>query len=1002
MFLEDAYKQARQFLKHDRLTHLFKRPKRPWILLLGPHNSGKTTLLANSDLALASTTQQTFKSIKPTLTLDWWVGQNAVFIDTPENFDPVAWRSLLQRMTRARKPYPFNSILVVVDFVTLSDRTRSQQAAATLSQQLQVLSEFHKTLPLTLIITQCDRIVGFNEFFSDLSPEERRKRLGFSLLQKQPEMSAADRLEHEYNNLLKQINESLLWQMHHEQNINKRARIKDFPIQMEQFAAPLQQFVAQLPCNQRIQLCGVYFTSAIQGEQTQNLIATPLSHAFHLQPYNKSMLTTAHSTPLFIADLFANISDHSDFPVGQSWRQAWIRLAAIPCAAALIVGLTWFWHYGYQDNINALRIIQANIVQQQTATLPWLAQLNALHETASQLQQRSTHQFRWSGLNQANKLQRDANKAYEMALRITLQKYLLGLAELDVTTNLQQNQLALYDGLKFYLILTTPKRFNVDLVQQWYAEKWNALYPNNEKIRQQLQAHLHNLLKLPNVQWVTNLRLIQQAQDSLKQLPLADIAYLQLQGHYSNQPIPLIANANTIPGIDLSAATIPAFFSIDNFNAIYSTEIPAMASKVIQGDWVMGNTEERNISPEQQAQLISTMRAIYLNQYTSAWLAVIPRIKIAKAQNLADIKTSISMLTVPSSPFIKLLKSITGNIALHSQEIDTNITSNIEYQSLNSFVQQQGLYTTIQQALDGLSQYLAPVVSAADANKGSYNLAIERFNRNGTNDPITLLYGLADSSNAPFNNWLKAIADNTWQILLNNTKQYINTLWQTMVLPDYNIKINERFPIFKDSQQDIALADFTAFFGPRGTLDAFFNYYLKPLVDMQQQYWTWKNLNGKSIDIAQDTLNNFIRGSLIQRMFFTNVQISPQIKFTLTPLKLSNASAFTLNVEGQVLEFKTDKQNTMSMTWPGPTPNTVTLQFIGQQVGPGTTMTLTGPWAWLRLVAQSKVELSGNPKDFKVTFVSGLYAAQFNLAADNVMNPYLPNILTEFRCPASL
>ena len=73
-------------------------------------------------------------------------------------------------------------------------------------------------------------------------------------------------------------------------------------------------------------------------------------------------------------------------------------------------------------------------------------------------------------------------------------------------------------------------------------------------------------------------------------------------------------------------------------------------------------------------------------------------------------------------------------------------------------------------------------------------------------------------------------------------------------------------------------------------------------------------MNGKTLNISQNTLDQLLRASLIQQMFFTNNLKQPSFRFNLVPLALSNQiKSFVFNLSGQNFQISPGKQ--LIKTW---------------------------------------------------------------------------------------
>ena len=59
-----------------------------------------------------------------------------------------------------------------------------------------------------------------------------------------------------------------------------------------------------------------------------------------------------------------------------------------------------------------------------------------------------------------------------------------------------------------------------------------------------------------------------------------------------------------------------------------------------------------------------------------------------------------------------------------------------------------------------------------------------------------------------------------------------------------------------------------------------------------------------------------------------------------------------------------------------------------------------GPWALLRLIDSARLEQTGQPDRFRVSFGGG--EALVEIEANSVVNPFRSGLLDRFRCPLQL
>ncbi|PHQ82156.1 MAG: hypothetical protein COB66_00775 [Coxiella sp. (in: Bacteria)] len=562
--------------------------------------------------------------------------------------------------------------------------------------------------------------------------------------------------------------------------------------------------------------------------------------------------------------------------------------------------------------------------------------------------------------------------------------------------SMQHNKLQLYNTLKIYLMLATHDHYDANTILNWFALYWQHTDPKNDALQKMQRYHLQQVLALSNTTWPQNKPLIAQAKSLLNALPPADIAFLELQGLYKNKQQSLATMLENHDDIDLSHAIIPSLFSSNNFKTVYNDQIPDLVKTLNQVNWVIGRATPKQPNPQHQAQLISSVRALYLTYFSKNWSAMVNHIDLKQPENFTDVQSLINEMTNPQSELMNLLSFISGNAALDKTAKPTaNITL------INQFLAKGDAYKQSKANMTHLSIYLKTIVASDNPNKASYNVVTSLLNNPQQSNPLHDLLSQPTKDASPILKWQLTIAKGSLHILLNHAKTYLNSVWDSTAFPDYNSNIENRYPVFSDSTEDTDVDTFSKFFAPNGTLDVFFNYYMKPFVNMNSNYWTWQTVYGVKLDMPQSTLDTFMRASLIQQMFFTDNHDSASFRFSLTPFaKSAAAQSVTLIIDGQTQHSSDHSHSSNILTWPGPKPGNAAIT-VQLQKGKPITQSFAGPWALFRLLAFAKITPTTNPQKYIVQFKLGEQTITYHMIMDNKVNPFLPGVLDRFRASAN-
>ena len=229
--LQKRFEGACEFFKKTMITN--KQGQRiylshlPWYLLIGQETSGKSTLLAHSNVnfVLAKQFNSDKKVMTPSETCDWWATKEFVLVDVPGAFlserkgqtHTVLWNSLLNLIHTSQQEKSVNGVLIAINLPELGKQSSSEknQFIRDLKKRIFSLQEkFGKALPFYFVITKCDLIPGFSDFFSELSSDELIQPWGVSLVRQNTNEKLNSIITQRFNALIKRLNKQLIIKLH--------------------------------------------------------------------------------------------------------------------------------------------------------------------------------------------------------------------------------------------------------------------------------------------------------------------------------------------------------------------------------------------------------------------------------------------------------------------------------------------------------------------------------------------------------------------------------------------------------------------------------------------------------------------------------------------------------------------------------------------------------------------------------------------------------------------
>jgi type VI secretion system protein ImpL len=1049
--LKEQFASAWHFLKNNNINDFDQNTTLldlPWYLMIGPKQAGKTQLIVQSQFDFIPA---------PHLNIDphdesddehrcnWWFTRKMTFLDVPGHYlvqgeASTQWQLFLTNLKPYLQRKPLNGIILTLDLVELGLLGRAEQKKyiQQLRETIYLLSQqFTAPCPLYLLLTKVDRVIGFNEFFADLGKEERAQICGINLVHapKAAASSLPRLFKTQFEALIKRLQERVIWRLHHERNANKRVLITQFPIQLESFGANLANvlyhFADIISLSEKLPLQGIYFVSSLQHGLPVDCLRKSAKQDLVL-PNSIATLPRAHKQQTYFSQqLFHNIAANTAV-LKQAYQrftsQDKLRLSGYIVAVTMIMSSGLLMANNFNQRVAKLNAAQTalarfNVLEQQLPpenpdlgqTLP---ALNTLREATQLIAQT---QLTWIS-TQARKLSPLAIKTYHTSLTTYFLPNLSTMLEHALSNSVNPD--FTYGALKVYLMLGDPSHLDRKFVKNWFTHYWQQLFANNLALQQQLNEHLAALLDQPFTPVPLDQNIVKKTRSLLANTSAPQLAYAIIKSQLNDELINPVSKTSSQAKIfnhvfQSSNISINSLYTNKFFADVYLNRTLTASNTLLKGDWVLGATPHKHLNSDDLPTLVNQVRVLYLQDYASQWQTWLNNIKIIPWQNGAQIKLALSELLSRQSPFIRIIKTVNDNTNVQalmlnatdftqadSQLIANNLSS--QFTGLSTYMQSSdgkqasGLSQTLSTFKD-LQDYLAPISKANPANKDVFLAALARFNtQTYNNNAITTLTQLAEKAPEPLRHWFNMIANNSWQLVLNGAAQYINLTWQQQVLPFYQNKLNNRYPLLKTSTNDISFADFRHFFGNTGILNNFFTQYLAPFLDTSHAQWQWQVVDGQTLNLASTLLPQLERAAIIRSMFF-NSNDEFKVPFTLKIISFEpGVTGFTFKLGNQLFTDNSEQAATHDLLWPSKgSAQDVTLAFTDNTYRTITT-NFNSPWALFHVIDKSNLQQLNDTQHYQLTFDYNGNAARYELNANKPVNPFISGIIEQFQCPASL
>ncbi len=1051
----------------------------PWYLIIGPPGAGKTTLLSNSGLNFPleeSHGRFSVKGVGGTRNCDWWFTDKAVLLDTAGRYttqdshaesDKQGWTNFLQLLKNNRSRRPVNGILVAIALHDLIKGNEDDliQIAKTIRFRIEEIHQkFGMLPPIYLVVTKCDLLAGFSEFFAEFDEAARRQVWGFTL-DVNDKSDLSERARAELKQLRETLNQQVTTKLKNESSQLKRDQIYGFPMQFATVQKKVLGFIDQFCAESRLQetpfFRGLYFTSATQSGSPIDQVVASVAHGFGFNA-SASENQTSSGRSYFINSLLTEVAFAESGLAGSNLagekrtrKLQWLSAAAIATTVVLLGAL---WGYSHHKNnqlmetvVSNSRLLDTELDALAPDSLDLIATAKVLDRAQALMPDHADSGFALTGtgLYQGEKITTHADKKYqELSIDALLARLMTRLehqmhAEAD-------NSEFLFEALKTYQMLGNRERFNSEDVIGWFSFDFDQNLPARlpEPDRQSLQTHMETLFAQPPFRLPRPLdsQLLDQYQQLAAATPLEKRAYHRLKQLHSrevNSSLKLttlagkdIARALTLSGDESLNSFVPVFFSREVYEQRFLPASEQVATKLKEDAWVLG-PYAGDVEKTDATQLRNSVQQQYYEDYINAWQSLLDSLKLRKSNDLVELANFISLITDEESPLKNLIVAVAEQTTLSGE---TPEAANAETATDNQNDRQNQLTQLIGNSendadepiqpatLDPVTSHFAKLheltgnwetnASRLDtilAQMSDLNLQLLPMSESPVAAADTKLSGelaikvrklglKADRLPTPMAAMVKGLANDIDDASSGGFCAQLNTVWENEVYPFYESALRNRYPLNRRASNEISLEDFGRFFAPGGVLDTYVTTYLAANVQKAPGKWKWVG-PGSAVCLSDNTLVQLANADEISKAFFAGPDPQPSFTFSLNVAELKVSTDITqlfLDIGGRSVEFfHGPVKGATTFQWPGDGGNTQA-QIRVEPVIPGSSsrISLNSPWAILKLLDQGKKRKVSRNR----TAVSYVFSGRpLNLEfQSSSFNPLDSAALRRFSCPKSL
>lgn len=686
----------------------------PWYVILGPPGAGKTTILKNSGLNFPLADRvgdDPVAGVGGTRYCDWWFTDEAVLIDTAGRYttqdvnsevDKAAWRGFLDLLRTHRPRRPINGVIIAIslaDIIATGDAKRQAHAQEVKRRLQELMRYFGMTVPVYVLITKCDLLGGFNEYFGELDDVSRAQVWGMTFPLDMPSTQLDGEFKRNFFGLVERLEGRLMRLLHQERTLLRRCRMFNFPKEFASIADPLDRFMGEVFKTSRFEmrplLRGLYFTSGTQAGTPVERLMGVMSRNFGLSGGARRG-QSGIGKAFFIKRLLSDVIFDEQGLVGVNRKLernlSTMRAATYVATAALTLGVSSLWISAASQADLRIGATRENIddvekLMRQLPAQPGYAQLLPVLNASKQLTHIAGVETSWIsadllGLPTAPRLGAAANGAYDRLLLGRLMPAFATRLETRISQDIQNGSPAALEDMRTaltaYLMLGEPKRFERATMRETMTSEAALTFPLDTARQKALAGHLDALVGLMPQRYPLNSRLVEEARARLSRVPQVDQVYARLlrEGYQNTnlvgvdlaQVMGTRSLAGGVQAQSSGALAIPGVFTRAGFYSFFLPRLPVLVADALGGDWVTGSGDK----PQSQA-LARQIADLYVRDYIAAWQGALSQVTAIRFETMPQALGVLQNLAGPQSPLDALVAAVKENTDLPAPGQQSNV-----------------------------------------------------------------------------------------------------------------------------------------------------------------------------------------------------------------------------------------------------------------------------------------------------------------------------------------
>lgn len=776
----------------------------PWYLILGPSGAGKSTLIDSGGLRFPidheiKAAHSAYADTVAATMFDWRVaGNDAILLELNgqwldqggdhADIRAALWAKFQELLLDLRARQPLTGVIVVVDLAVMSDQSqqdREETAKAIRRRIAELSSNFHTKMTVHMVLSQLDRLSGFQESMAQMSPADRAALAGIVVPRSEShEHNWRQTIDREYRAVGERLAAHVRDLLPDLGTASERQDAMAFGQTFSGLRAPILDFLAttfdvdkftNMPLFR-----GVFFASARQENDRRSAFLNEIASFFRL-PEPVYAVPKGKSVPFFAENLLSMAVFSEAGLAGENLRDSRIQRQRLLTAWVVAGGVIGLCSYGWwQSYVGQTRLI-ANIsedtqafssIQQTTGNdttgREFLPALNLIGESTNSLGRywQRNPILSFAQLDVSTELGPFADLLYREQLNDAFMPALMNGMEERIRDRCARGTNRQLQALNTYLMLGDVKARNNTDILKYFTQYWQSEFPAEAQTQNALVRHMEYALEVKPVAYKTDAALIQRAQTDLRALSPNARVFVELQTVATRQlptplgftaqigttfdrvyvgrsvatsdPRPLSTAADCLPVEDRTvtenALVIPRLFTRRGFLEFFVPQLSDVSHIAVRDLWTLGLLETAEYSDADYNAIRDRLRQTYVDEYIRIWRQTLNSVEVQDFASLSHGVEVTGLMSALDSPLLRLAELIRDNTIVYEPRV-VDIKNRDAAEGILAFdpnidagLQVNAAFRSIHEMLDPDSETTRPNIDeilAAVANVNAFLKSIE-------------------------------------------------------------------------------------------------------------------------------------------------------------------------------------------------------------------------------------------------------------------------------------